>query len=118
MKVVVNLMGVNGLAALVYPTVQVVPPTREDCDSDVWNTLNFPTNTLISSQTWMPAMSIPAGFTEDGLPIGMEILARPYDERTLFRVGFGFEQVTNHCTLPASTPILSHVDPQGGLLPR
>lgn len=118
MKVVVNLMGVNGLAALVYPTVQVVPPTREDCDSDVWNTLNFPTNTLISSQTWMPAMSIPAGFTEDGLPIGMEILARPYDERTLFRVGFGFEQVTNHCTLPASTPILSHVDPQGELLPR
>lgn len=105
MKHVVNLMGSQALTALVYPTVQVVPPTRADCDSSVWNTLNFPTNTLIGSQTWMPAMSIPAGFTEGGLPVGMEILARPYDEATLFRVGYGFEQVANHVRLPGSTPV-------------
>ena len=104
MKTVVNLMGADKLAALVYPTVQVIPPTREDCDSSVWNTLNFPTNTLIGSQTWMPAMSIPAGLTSAGLPVGMEILARPYDEATLFRVGYGFEQVANHVTLPDTTP--------------
>lgn len=106
MKLVVNLMGTQGLTALVYPTVQVAPPTREDCDSSVWNTLNFPTNTVIGSQTWMPAMSIPAGLTPQGLPVGMEILARPYDEATLFRVGYGFEQVANHVRLPDATPVL------------
>ncbi|WP_082046111.1 amidase [Arthrobacter sp. L77] len=102
MKTVVNLMGANDLLALVYPTVQVVPPTREECDSSQWNTLNFPTNTLIGSQTWMPSMTIPAGLTETGLPVGMEILARPYDERTLFQVGYGFEQVASHRHLPDS----------------
>lgn len=106
MKTVVNLMESNGLAALVYPTVQVAPPTREDCNDGVWGTLTFPTNTLIGSQTWMPAMTIPAGLTEAGLPVGMEILTRPYDEPTMFRVGFGFEQVVGHRIHPASAPLL------------
>jgi len=105
MKTVVNLMETNGLTALVYPTVRVVPPTREDCDAGVWGTLTFPTNTLISSQTWMPAMSIPAGLTEAGLPVGMEILTRPYDEPSMFRVGYGFEQVVGHRQHPASAPL-------------
>ena len=105
MKLVVNLMERDKLTALVYPTVQVVPPTRLDCDNGVWGTLTFPTNTLIASQTWMPAMSIPAGFTAAGLPVGMEILARPYDEPSLFRVGYGFEQVLGHRVHPAPVPI-------------
>lgn len=106
MKTVVNIMAVNQLDAMVYPTVQVAPPTREDCDSGVWGTLTFPTNTLISSQTWMPAMTIPAGLTPEGLPVGMEILTRPYDEPTMFRVGYGFEQVVGHRQHPESAPIL------------
>jgi len=105
MKTVVNLMEANGLAALVYPTSQVVPPTRAQTDSGEWNTLNFPTNTLIGSQTWMPAMSVPAGLTEAGLPVGMEILTRPYDEPTMFQVGFGFEQVSSHRVHPGSAPV-------------
>lgn len=106
MKLVVNIMASSDLNVLVYPTVQVVPPTRADCDAGVWGTLTFPTNTLISSQTWMPAMTIPAGLTPDGLPVGMEILARPYDEPTLFRVGYGFEQVVGHRRHPACAPVL------------
>jgi len=96
MRCMVNLMDTHALDALVYPTVQVVPPTRKDCDSGVWSTLNFPTNTLIASQTWMPAMSVPAGATSAGLPVGMEILARPGDESGLFEVGYAFEQVRGH----------------------
>ncbi len=104
-RLVVNLMERERLAVLVYPTVQVVPPTRQACDTGVWSTLTFPTNTLIGSQTWMPAMSIPAGLTPAGLPVGMEILARPYDEPSLFRVGYGFEQVVGHRVHPASIPL-------------
>lgn len=101
----VNIMATNDVVALVYPTVQVVPPTREQCDAGVWNTLNFPTNTLISSQTSMPAMTVPAGLTKAGLPVGLEVLARPYDEPTMFRVAYGFEQVLGgHHVLPHNAP--------------
>ncbi len=103
MKVVVNLMESHGLAALVYPTCQVPAPTRADTDSGVWTTLTFPTNTLISSQTWMPAVTVPAGLTETGLPVGLEVLARPYDEATMFRVAYGFEQVAEHRIHPEHT---------------
>lgn len=105
MKTVVNVMARQDVAALVYPTVQVVPPTREDCDAGVWTTLTFPTNTLIGSQTWMPAITVPAGLTDVGLPVGMEILARPFDESTAFRVAHGFEQVAGHRVHPDSAPI-------------
>jgi len=104
MKLVVNLMESNGLSSVVYPTCQVIPPTREDTDSGLWNTLNFPTNTVISSQTWMPALTVPAGFTAAGLPVGMEVLARPYDEPTMFAVAYGFEQVMGHSALPDCAP--------------
>ena len=69
----VNVMARNGLDALIYPTAQVPPPSmagRKD-----WTTLTFPTNTLIASQTWSPAMTVPAGFTRDGLPVGLEFVA-------------------------------------------
>ncbi len=102
MKLIVNLMETNKLSALVYPTCQVIPPTREDTDSGLWNTLNFPTNTVISSQTWMPAITVPAGLTDTGLPVGLEILARPYDESTMFQVAYGFEQVRGHQNQPSN----------------
>lgn len=106
MKTLVNVMASNRLDTLVYPTCQVAPPTRLDTDSGLWNTLNFPTNTVISSQTWMPAITMPAGLTRDGLPVGLEILARPYDEPTMFKTAYGFEQVATHRTHPASAPLM------------
>ena len=105
MRLVVNIMAREQLDALVYPTAQVAPPTREDTDSGLWTTLNFPTNTLIGSQTWMPAITVPAGLTISGLPVGLEILARPYDEPTMFRIAYGFEQVVGHRVHPQNAPI-------------
>ena len=45
--------------ALAYPSVQVPPPTLEGRAD--WTTLTLPTNTLIASQTWLPAITVPAG---------------------------------------------------------
>jgi len=42
----------------------------------------------------IPAISIPCGFTKKGLPIGLQILAKPFDEEMLFRVAHAFEQNT------------------------
>jgi amidase len=95
----VNVMARNDVHALIFPSVQVPPPSmagRKD-----WTVLTFPTNTLIASQTWSPAMTVPAGFTADGLPVGLEFVAAPYDEATVFRLGYAFEQATNHRRAPA-----------------
>jgi hypothetical protein len=105
-RVVNNLMSTNDLDAMIYPNVQVVPPTKQECDDGVWPTMAFPTNTLIASQTWLPAISVPAGFTNEGLPVGLEIMARRYDEPTLFRLAFGFEQTTRYRRAPSNTPEL------------
>ena len=91
-RVVLNLMAQHRLDALIFPDIQVVPPTREQLNTRVWTTLTFPTNTLIASQTWLPAISVPAGFTDNGLPVGLEIMARPYAEAIMFRLAYGFEQ--------------------------
>lgn len=40
----------------------------------------------------IPAMSLPCGFTSSGLPIGMQLMARPFDEETIFRAAYTFEQ--------------------------
>jgi aspartyl-tRNA(Asn)/glutamyl-tRNA(Gln) amidotransferase subunit A len=42
-----------------------------------------------------PALSVPCGFTSSGLPIGLQLAGRPFDESTLFRVGHAYEQATD-----------------------
>jgi len=101
---VVNLLAQKGLIAMCFPCVQVLPPTKSEVRSGKWPTLGFPTNTLIASQAWMPSICVPAGFTDRGLPVGMEIVVYPYHEPDLFKLGYAFEQATRHRKAPASTP--------------
>jgi aspartyl-tRNA(Asn)/glutamyl-tRNA(Gln) amidotransferase subunit A len=42
----------------------------------------------------IPAISIPCGFTKENLPIGLQILGRPFEEETIFRTAYAFEQAT------------------------
>ncbi len=44
--------------------------------------------------TGLPALSLPCGFTREGLPIGLQIAGRPFDEPTVLRVGHAYEQAT------------------------
>lgn len=50
--------------------------------------------TGIASVTGLPALSIPSGFDDDDLPIGLQLLGKPFDEGTLFRVGHAFQKIT------------------------
>jgi len=101
-----KLMADHQLDALVFPDVQVLPPLRADVQAGRWPVLSFPTNTLIGSQTDLPAISVPAGFSPDGVPVGIEFLGKPYDEANLLRYAYAFEQGTGHRRAPASAPPL------------
>ena len=43
----------------------------------------------------VPALSINCGFTSDGLPVGLQLVGRPYDEPTVFRAAYAYEQATD-----------------------
>lgn len=50
----------------------------------------------------LPAISIPCGFTKDGLPVGLQIIGRHFDEETVIRVAHAFERATEfHKARPA-----------------
>jgi len=44
--------------------------------------------------TGFPALSLPCGFTTSGLPVGLQIVARPWAEATVLRAGYAYEQAT------------------------
>ncbi|MCM8783359.1 MAG: Asp-tRNA(Asn)/Glu-tRNA(Gln) amidotransferase subunit GatA [Candidatus Omnitrophica bacterium] len=43
----------------------------------------------------VPAISLPCGFTNDQLPIGMQLIGKPFDEETIFRLAYTYEQNTD-----------------------
>lgn len=88
-------MGRAGVNVLAFPVVRIPPPLRRDLEEGRWTATTFPTNTVIASQAGLPAISVPAGFTTDGLPVGMELLGMPYDELTLLRLARLYERIAS-----------------------
>jgi amidase len=78
----------------------VLPPTKQEVRDGKHQCLTFPTDTLIASQTWMPSICVPAGFSDEGVPVGIEIVVLPYHEADLFRLGAAFEMTTKHRKAP------------------
>ncbi len=59
-----------------------------------------------SAISGLPALSVPAGFTAGGLPVGLELMGRGFDDARLVAMGFAFEQATDHRRAPHTTPPL------------
>ncbi|PRY14643.1 amidase [Kineococcus rhizosphaerae] len=97
------LMAGAGVDVLVYPTVQVPAPTREELAAKRWTALTFPTNTVLASQSSLPAASVPVGFTDDGLPVGLEVVGPVMSERRLLRFARAWERAVS----PRRAPHLS-----------
>ncbi len=51
-------------------------------------------NTSPENATGLPAITVPCGFNQAGLPIGIQFIGRAFDEGTLFRVAQGYESVS------------------------
>ncbi len=54
--------------------------------------------TLSANLAGIPGMSVPCGFSQEGLPIGLQIMGRHFDEKTLLRVAYGFQNATDFHT--------------------
>jgi aspartyl-tRNA(Asn)/glutamyl-tRNA(Gln) amidotransferase subunit A len=50
--------------------------------------------TIPASMTGLPGLSVPCGFNAAGLPIGLQLIARPLDEATMLRTAYAYEQAT------------------------
>lgn len=89
--------------AVAYPvsstTASVIVSPDQDDDSGHFNCGP-------ASIAGLPALAMPAGFASDGLPVGLELLGRAFDEATLISIASGFEAHTDHRGLPVSVPPL------------
>ena len=50
--------------------------------------------TNVASLANLPALSVPCGFSEGGLPLSLQIAGRPFEETTVLRAGHAYEQAT------------------------
>ena len=85
------------LDALIYPTWGNPPRPIGDL-----NTPAGDNNQLFAPSTGFPAITVPMGFTRGNtLPAGLQFLGRPWDERTVIRLAYAYEQGTHHRRAPA-----------------
>src|SRR5581483_7167610 len=100
-----KVMADNKLDAIVHKTIEHQPTLIKDGTNPPWvNTKGAPhLNTFL---VFIPVISVPAGFTADNLPVGITFTGRPYDEATMLKLAYSYEQATHHRKVPASTPPL------------
>jgi amidase len=85
---------------LLTPTTQVLPfPVEQEYPTEVGgvpfgNYLEWMRSCTLISATGCPALSVPGGFTPDGLPVGLQIVGAPRADRRVLEVGHAFEQAT------------------------
>jgi len=92
---------------------------RHEIDALIFPSWNNPARTIgdrksphgnnspqIAPHTGQPAITVPMGFTSQGLPAGLQMLGRPWDEGGLIGLGYAYEQATGHRRPPKLFPSL------------
>jgi len=102
---VLKVMADNKLDAIVYKSVEHQPTLIKDgVNPPFLNTKGVPhLNTFL---VFVPAIAVPAGFTVDNLPAGITFMGRPYEEGTILKLAYAYEQATHHRKPPQSAPAL------------
>lgn len=114
-QVVLALMADDRLDALAYATFDhqpgiIAPDVMTKTIVD--DVAGLGNNRRLSPLLGFPALAVPAGFTSDGIPVGIELMGRPFSEGMLFRFGYAYEQGTHHRRSPPLTPALRPGPPQ------
>jgi aspartyl-tRNA(Asn)/glutamyl-tRNA(Gln) amidotransferase subunit A len=96
-------MAMEGVDAVMLPAIPFPVPTLEETDVETsggpatlsmvarFTGLTRPFNTL-----GLPALSVPCGFDTNGMPIGLQLVGRPFDEALLYRIGHAYQGATDH----------------------
>ena len=107
---VLTLMADHQLDALVYATYDAPPaPIAADVLTNPRPTDGYGRgdNRGLSPTLAWPALTVPAGFSTDSLPVGLEFLGRPWSEAQLLAYGYAYEQATKLRRPPRTTPPLA-----------
>lgn len=110
-QAVLTLMAERQLDALVYPTGDLHPAFIAPdiaTNPDVVGDTRAGSNRTLASVLGFPAITVPAGFTDDRMPVGLEFMGRAFDDGKIMGYAYVYEQATRHRRTPASTPPLSH----------
>ena len=75
-------------------------PVGRKVDDPVTNFLND-VFTVPANLAGLPGMAVPAGLNADGLPLGLQLLGRPFDEATLYSIGRVIEDAAAFDAVPS-----------------
>lgn len=95
-EAVQSAMAEHNLDALVYPTLSLPPAPIGKAQTG--------SNCHLSAWSGYPAITVPAGYTSDGHPVGLEMLSTPWSEAALLNYAYAFEQGTQRRRAPALAP--------------
>jgi len=92
----------QGVNALVLPTIPIAAIPVEQADQDIQIdgiTENATTALLRLTMPFnlagLPAVSLPCGFTTGGLPIGLQLVGKPFEESMILRIAHAYQQLTD-----------------------
>ena len=73
------------------------PVTEADADNDTYSKINLQClrNTMVGNFLNFSALSVPCGFTAAGLPVGLMIYTKAFDEALCLRIGQAFQGATD-----------------------
>lgn len=103
--IVHGMLDAQDLDAIVYPPSNTPPALRSAV-----NHFGGMVGTNIASLAGLPDLVVPAGFTPEGLPVGISFLGRAFSEPRLFSLGYAFEQATRARRDPVHAPPLPGED--------
>jgi Asp-tRNA(Asn)/Glu-tRNA(Gln) amidotransferase A subunit family amidase len=95
---VLATMAEHDLDAMLYPTLSEPPVDIPEAEGEYPDQEG--SNCNLSAATGLPAITFPGGFTDDGRPVGLELIGRPWTEGRLIELAYAYEQRTEHRTAP------------------
>jgi Asp-tRNA(Asn)/Glu-tRNA(Gln) amidotransferase A subunit family amidase len=98
---ILNAMERDKIDAIVYPTWSNPPRKVGDTKTPAGDN-----SQVLSPQSGFPAITVPMGFTYDNLPAGLTFLGKLFDEPTLIKYAYAYEQATRHRHPPEKFPPL------------
>lgn len=106
---VIGMMEKDNLDAIVFPTMPCTASPLFTVEEDPTYVCNVPDPWIagyMGCVTGFPEITVPAGVTQHGLPIGISFYGKPYSEPRLIALAYAYEQASKARKAPQTTPVL------------